>query len=233
VKVKSVVERSRKRKVFSSSESEYDVEKDVQDIIPFGVKKSAGKKVMQIVENVLIDKVSFHLPENAQRWKFIYHWRLTLVSKLGKEALEIETVIELIKKAGLMKTISKLGDCYEQLVKEFLVNILYDCDNPLSKEYQKVYVIGECINFSYNIINRFLGVEETNILELEVTDNQVCKEITADKVNVWPSKKNISSGKLSVKYTILNRIDAANCVPTTHSSDIATMLGKFIYVVGS
>jgi hypothetical protein len=36
-----------------------------------------------------------------------------------------------------------------------------------------------------------------------------------------------------VKYTILNRIGAANWVPTTHISDIATGLAKFIYAVGT
>ena len=157
-----------------------------------------------------IDKVSFHLPENAQRWKFIYHRRWALKRELGKEALEIEAVMKLIKEAGMLMTICNLGDCYEKLVKEFLVNISDDCDNPLRKEYQKVFVRGECVNFSPNIINKFLGVEETNIPELEVTDNQVCKENTANQVQVWPKKKNISSGKLCVKYAILNRIVAAN-----------------------
>jgi hypothetical protein len=38
---------------------------------------------------------------------------------------------------------------------------------------------------------------------------------------------------LSVKYAILNRIGAVNWVPTTHSSDIATGLAKFIYIVGT
>jgi len=52
-------------------------------------------------------------------------------------------------------------------------------------------------------------------------------------VKTWPKKGKISSGKLSVKYAILNRIDATNWVPTTHSSDIATGLAIFIYVVGT
>jgi len=60
------------------------------------------------VANVPIDKVSFHLPENAQRWRFIYHRRMTLERELGKEALEMEVVMELIKKAGLMKTLCNL-----------------------------------------------------------------------------------------------------------------------------
>jgi len=120
-----------------------------------------------------------------------------------------------------------------KLVKELLVYISYVCDYPLSKEYQKLYVKGECVNFSHNTINKFLGVEETNIPELEVTDNQVCKEITANQVKVYPKKKKTSSCKLFVKYVILNRIAAANWVSTTHSSNIATWLGKFVYVVGS
>lgn len=233
MKVKTTARRTRKRKVVSSSESDYDVEEDVPDIIPSTSRKSAGKKIVQIVANVPIDKVSFHLLEYAQRWRFIYHKRLELERELGKEALEIDDVRELIKEARLMKTVCNLGDLYEKLVKEFLVNISNDCDNPISREYQKVFVRGECVNFSPNVINKFLGVEEINIPKLEVTDNQVCKEVTSNQIKVCPKKKKISSRKLSVKYAILNRIAAVNWVPTTHSSDVATRLGKFIYDVGS
>ncbi|KEH29249.1 transmembrane protein, putative [Medicago truncatula] len=79
----------------------------------------------------------------------------------------------------------------------------------------------------------FLGLKRPKIPELEVTDNQVCKKITANQIKVWPKKIKIFSGKLSVKYVILNRIAATNWFPTTHSSYIGTWLGKFIYVVGS
>ncbi|MCI50608.1 envelope-like protein, partial [Trifolium medium] len=48
--------------------------------------------------------------------------------------------MKLIEKAGLKKTVLGIGECYERLVKEFLVNIPVDCDNPISKEYLKVYV---------------------------------------------------------------------------------------------
>jgi len=46
-------------------------------------------------------------------------------------------------------------------------------------------------------------------------------------------EEKISSGKLSVKYVILNKIVAVNWVPTTHSSDVATGLGRVIYARGS
>jgi hypothetical protein len=130
VKVNSTAGKMRNRKVVSSSESEYNVEADVLNIAPCKNKKTARRKTQQTVASVPIDKVSFHLPKNALRWKFIYHRRLALERELGKEALEIEAVMELIKEAGLMKTVCNLGDCYEKLVKEFLVNIPDDCDDP-------------------------------------------------------------------------------------------------------
>ena len=210
VSAKTAVGSSRKRKVIPSSESEYEVEEDVLNIVSSDVKRSAGKKNTQPVENVPIDKVSFHFPEFAQRWKFIYHRRLAVERELSKEAVEIKFVMNLIKEAGLIKTVCNLGECYEKLVKEFIVNIPAECDNPLSREYQKVYVRGECVNFSPNIINRFLMIDDEGVAELEATDNQVSKEITANKVKVWPTKGKISSGKLSVKYAILNRIGASN-----------------------
>jgi hypothetical protein len=68
---------------------------------------------------------------------------------------------------------------------------------------------------------------------MEVTNNQVCKTITADQVKVWPLKGKVPSVMLSVKYAILNRIGTVNWVPTTHTSDIATGLAMFIYSVGT
>ncbi|MCI35634.1 envelope-like protein, partial [Trifolium medium] len=72
--------------------------------------------------------------------------------------------------------------------EEFLVNIPEDCDNPLSKEYLKVFVRGKCVEFSPTVINKFLERNEDPQPEVEVTDNDVCKEITANQVKVWPKK---------------------------------------------
>jgi len=233
VKVKTSAGRMRKGKVVSSSESDYDVAEDVPNITPSTSRKSISKKIVQTVDNVPINKVSFHLPANALRWKFIFHRRLALERELGKEAVKMTDVMDMIKKAGLLKTVCNFGNCYEKLVNEFLVNIFEECDNSLSQEYQKVYVRGECVHFSPNIINKFLGINEPCATEPKVTENQVSKEITANHVKVWPKKGRISSGKLSVKYAILDQIAAINWIPTTHSSDVATGLGKFIYLIGT
>jgi hypothetical protein len=77
----------------------------------------------------------------------------------------------LIKEAGLLTTVCNLGNCYEKLVKEFLENIPGDCANPLSQEHQRVYVRGECVHFSPNIINKFLGIDEHDVAEPKVMEN--------------------------------------------------------------
>ncbi|KAK2438916.1 hypothetical protein QL285_023639 [Trifolium repens] len=212
---------------------ELDVVHDVPNIVSTGKKKIGGRIIPQNVPDVPMDNISFYFIESAQKWKFVANRRLALERELSAEALEQKEIIALIEKAGLMKTVSGIGDCYEKLVKEFLVNIPEDCDNTLSKEYHKVYVRGKCVMFSPAIINKYLGNKEDGYAELEVTNNQVCKTITANQVKVWPMKGKVPSVMLSVKYAILNRIGTVNWVPTTHTSDIATSLARFVYAVGT
>jgi hypothetical protein len=69
--------------------------------------------------------------------------------------------------------------------------------------------------------------------ELEVSENEVCKTITANQVKQWPKKGKLQASKLSVKFVVLNRIAAANWVLTTNTCDMATGLSKFIYAVGN
>ncbi|KAK2436082.1 hypothetical protein QL285_021096 [Trifolium repens] len=210
-----------------------DVVHDVPNIVSTGKKKIGGKIIPQNVPDVPMDNISFHFNESAQKWKFVANRRLALERELSDEALEQKEIIALIEKAGLMKTVTGIGECYEKLVKEFLVNIPEDCDNPLSKEHHKVYVRGKCVMFFPAIINKALGNKEDGYAEMEITNNNVCKTITANQVKIWPSRGKVPYVMLSVKYVILNRIGTANWVPTTHTSDIATGLARFIYSVGT
>ncbi|MCI09244.1 envelope-like protein, partial [Trifolium medium] len=205
-----------KRKSAPSSDSDYDVEQDVPTIKPSAKRQSLKRKEVSSSDSEY--DVEPDVPTcvaNAQRWKFVYHGRLAMERELGKDVLEREDIMDLIKEAGLLKTVWGIGPCYEKLVKEFLVNIPEDCDNPLSKEFHKVFVRGKCVEFSPAVINKFLGRSEEPQAEVEVTDNDVCKAITANQVKVWPKKGKMPAVKLTVKYAILNRIGAANWVPTT------------------
>ncbi|KAL2974604.1 hypothetical protein AAZX31_14G113800 [Glycine max] len=141
--------------------------------------------------------------------------------------------MDLIKAVGLLKTVTKLGDCYEGLVREFIVNIPSDISNRKSDDYQRVFVRGKCVRFSPAVINKYLGRPTDGVIDIDVSEHQIAKEITAKRVQHWPKKGKLSAGKLSVKYAILHRIGAANWVPTNHTSTVATGLGKFLYAVGT
>lgn len=68
---------------------------------------------------------------------------------------------------------------------------------------------------------------------MEVSNNVICREITTKQVKECPRKWKLPSGCLSVKYVVLHRIGAAKWVPTNHTSNISTGLGKIIYIVGT
>ncbi|KAH1233094.1 hypothetical protein GmHk_09G025613 [Glycine max] len=195
--------------------------------------KKSGKKVPENVPDAPLDNISFHSIGNAERWKFVYQRRLALERELGRAALDCKEIMDLIKAAGLLKTVTKLGDCYESLVREFIVNIPSDITNRKSDEYQRVFVRGKCVRFSPAVINKYLDRPTDGVVDIAVSEHQMAKEITAKQVQHWPKKGKLSAGKLSVKYAILHRIGAANWVPTNHTSTVATGLGKFLYAIGT
>ncbi|XP_050916292.1 uncharacterized protein LOC127131410 [Lathyrus oleraceus] len=123
----------KKRKVREVSEYEEDIEEDVPDISP--VKKSPMKVVA-----VHLDNISFHLEDGAAKWKFVIQRRVVVERELGKDDVKVKEVMELIKTVGLMKTVFGFSQCYEGLVKEFIVNIPEDIADKNNKEFCKVFV---------------------------------------------------------------------------------------------
>ncbi|XP_050920501.1 uncharacterized protein LOC127138146 [Lathyrus oleraceus] len=159
--------------------------------------------------------------------------RVVVERELGKDVADVKEVMDLIKDVGMLKTVAGLSQCYEGLVKEFIVNIPEDISDKNSKEFCKVFMRGKCITFSPTVINNFLGRKTEGAGELEVTDNKVCREITTREMKGWSVKKHLPAGKLTVKYAILYKIGAANWVSTNHISTIANTLGRFIFAVGT
>ncbi|PNY16757.1 envelope-like protein, partial [Trifolium pratense] len=221
----------KKRKAPPTSDSDFEPEIDVAAFGSTSRKSIGRKKVPLSVPYAPLDNVSFHLENGSTRWKYVYHRRMALERNLKEDVLECQNVVEAIEYAGLMKTVCGLDKCYDRLVKEFLINVAKNCDDPESPEYRQVFVRGKCVKFSPSVINQCLQRNTEELADLEVTDNEICKTITGGKLKVWPSKAKLSATQLSPLYAILNKIAAHNWVPTTHSSDVARDLGKFIYVV--
>ncbi|XP_058767280.1 uncharacterized protein LOC131640946 [Vicia villosa] len=221
----------KKRKEREIVEYESDVEGDVPNI-PSRKKPTTSKLAASIPERP-IDNVSFYYASSASRWKYVLQKRLVVERDLAPNALENKEILELIQEAGLLKTVCNLPKCYERLVKEFMVNLSEDCGNSKSVDFIKVFVKGKCVSFSPSVINNFLVRTNEAQPELEVTDNKVCQVITAKQVKSWPLKEKLTASKLCIKYAMLHKIEAANWVPTNHKSTISTVLGRFLYDVGT
>ncbi|XP_050889663.1 uncharacterized protein LOC127094950 [Lathyrus oleraceus] len=172
-----------KRKVKDDSKPEEDVEEDVPDILP--AKKTIVRKSPVKVPAIHLDNISFHLEGGAAKWKFVIQRRVAMERELGKDVVNVKEVMNRIKVVGLLKTVAGFSQCYEGLAKEFIINIPEDISDKNNKEFCKVFVRGRK--------NEGAG-------ELEVTDNQVCRGITGRQVKVWPVKKHLPVGKLTVKF---------------------------------
>ncbi|XP_050897056.1 uncharacterized protein LOC127103858 [Lathyrus oleraceus] len=171
--------------------------------------------------------------KHLDKWRFVTQRRVAVERELGKETVEVKEVMELIKATGLMKTLTALPQCYEGLVKEFIVNIPDESYGNSSREVCKVVVRGKCVKLSPTIINKFLVRGTNEGVDLEATDNEICRMITAGQVNEWPSRKHLAASKLTVKYAILHKIGSANWVPTNHISTISLALGRTIHAIGT
>ncbi|XP_058760379.1 uncharacterized protein LOC131633707 [Vicia villosa] len=221
----------KKRKEREIVESESDVEGDVPNIP--SMKTPTTSKLAASIPEIPIDNVSFHYASSSSRWKYVLQKRLAVERELAPNALENKEILELIQEAGLLKTVCNLPKCYERLVKEFVVNLTEYCGNIKSVDFRKVFVRGKCVSFSPYVINNFLARTNQAQPELEVTDNKVCQVITTKKVKRWPLKEKLTASKLSIKYAMLHKIGVANWVPTNHKSTISTVLGRFLYAVGT
>jgi hypothetical protein len=89
-----------------------------------------------------MDNVSFHSAESAARWNYVYHRRIAREWELSKEGFQCKEIVNLLVDVGLMKTVADVGRCYEQLVKEFIVNVPASCHDIGSPDFHKVFVRG-------------------------------------------------------------------------------------------
>ncbi|XP_057425844.1 uncharacterized protein LOC130719229 [Lotus japonicus] len=209
------------------------VELDKSDTSSAARKRKIGKRIPENVPAAPLDNISFHSEESVGNWKDVYQRRIAQERELTGEILHCQEIMELIETAGLLKTVTEIGGCYDKLVREFIVNVTTNCTESGHPDFRKVFVRGRCVHFSPEIINQYLGRSTIATGNEELSLSAITNELTAGQVMEWPFKGLLSSTHLSVKYAILNRIGAANWAPTTHNSDISSGLAKLIYLIGT
>ncbi|KAA0035515.1 envelope-like protein [Cucumis melo var. makuwa] len=149
--------------------------------------------------------------------------RRNITTKIGRKKvpLNIPSVpidgisFHLEESAGLSKTISDVGPFYPQLIREFVVNLPADFNDPSSPDYQIVHIRGLKFLISPTVINGFLG-------------NALSNNFSPSSPSTDPTN-GIPVVALSVKYTILHKIGIANWFPSSHASSVYVALGTFLY----
>src|ERR1044072_7689873 len=101
--------------------------------------------------------------------------------------------MSLIKAAGVQKTVTGIGRCYDKLVKEFIVNIDPEVGEPGHVDYFKVYVGGLVVEFSPATINKLLGRSEESVNQEDVTLKTMVKKLTTNQETNWPATATIPS----------------------------------------
>ncbi|TYJ98792.1 uncharacterized protein E5676_scaffold156G001010 [Cucumis melo var. makuwa] len=141
------------------------------------------------------------------------------------------SIMDLIHKAGLKKTISNVGAFYPQLIREFIVNLPDEFNNSSRADYQMVHIRWFKFVISSAVINGFLG----NTVHIDCSPSYPTTEVLATvlsggTLSTWPVN-GIPTAALSVKYSILHKIGISNWFPSLYASSISTALGTFLYQI--
>ncbi|KAA0059849.1 uncharacterized protein E5676_scaffold184G00510 [Cucumis melo var. makuwa] len=191
------------------------------------------KKLLQFLQNQSrlgrkVNNFDKTLPLK-QRWKFaVQRWITDELNILDKHQSCV-SVMNLIAKAELSKTISDVGSFYPQLIREFVVNLPTDFNDPSSPNYQTVHIRDFKFLITPAVINGFLGnFVSTNFALSVLLIEVLASELSGGILSSW-SVNGIPAAALSVKYAILHKIGIANWFPSSHASSVSAALGTFLY----
>ncbi|XP_050878873.1 uncharacterized protein LOC127082691 [Lathyrus oleraceus] len=166
----------------SSDDQEESLIHHIKPSVAKRMKTRKGKSVAELMSSRKAKKTAGIGP--SKPWRTVQinkrKRRVAVERELGKDVADVKEVMDLIQAVGLLKTVVGFSQCYEGLVKEFIVNIPEDISDKNRKEFCKIN-------------NEGAG-------ELEVIDNQVCREITTKQVKDWLFKKHLPAGKLTIKF---------------------------------
>uniref|UniRef100_A0A9I9E4Q6 Putative plant transposon protein domain-containing protein n=1 Tax=Cucumis melo TaxID=3656 RepID=A0A9I9E4Q6_CUCME len=119
----------------------------------------------------------------------------------------------------------------DALIREFIVNLHDEFNNPSSADYQIVHIRGFKFVISPTVINGFLG----NIIDIGCSPSCPTTEVLAavlsgGTLSTW-LVNGILAAVFSVKYAIFHKIGIENWFPSSHASNVSAALGTFWYQI--
>ncbi|KAA0032634.1 flocculation protein FLO11-like [Cucumis melo var. makuwa] len=104
--------------------------------------KACQRKIPPNVASVPIDGVSFHSEEGAHKWKQVVRRCIADEANISDQYNSCPATLELIHHAGLLCTVFKVGTFYPRLIRELVVNLPSDFNDPSAEEFHKVHICG-------------------------------------------------------------------------------------------
>ncbi|KAA0067619.1 envelope-like protein [Cucumis melo var. makuwa] len=146
-----------------------------------------------------------HVEEGAHKWKYVVRQSIADEANISNHYSYCTTILDLIRNAGILQTVSEVGTFDPRLIHELIVSLPSNFNDLSAEEFYKVNIRGVYFHVS----------------------------TTGGTVHVWPVDGQLPVTSLTVKYAILHRIGISNWIPSTHASTISTSLGHFVYLVGT
>ncbi|GAA0150188.1 hypothetical protein LIER_09182 [Lithospermum erythrorhizon] len=95
-----------------------------------------------------------------------------------------------------------------------------------------VTVQNHTFEFSPIVLNSYCGIANGGGTGYNLQLSEVVKVLTGGVVDNWPTKGQIPSSKLSVKYIVLHKVRVVNWVPTTHTTSVSKPMARVLYMIG-
>ncbi|TYK11122.1 flocculation protein FLO11-like [Cucumis melo var. makuwa] len=131
--------------------------------------------------------ISFHSKERTHKWKYVMRRQIVDEANISYQYSSCLVILDLIRTAGLLRTVSEVGTFYPRLIRELIVNLPSDFNDPSAKEFHKVYIRGVCFHISHELLNQFLGITlPTDYAMSYPTPECLAAELTGGTMHIWP-----------------------------------------------
>ena len=121
----------------------------------------------------------------------------------------------------------------KHIVLDFYVNLRKGMGDSTSLAFQKVLVQGHCFVFSTSIINQFLQCSDP-VGPQPIPDlRKMVSMLTYGKLSSLPTSRNLASVDLSIRYSIVHKIDIYNWLSRTHKSAITKTFATLLFVINT